>query len=82
MPRPTRRKAVVIAFDAALYPAAAVRGAAQAFAEVATVTVKKVAGRHRVTLAPAADAPEAELLAGEFGNYALGLACQARAKGA
>jgi hypothetical protein len=73
-----RRKPLKLAFDAALYPLAPVRAAAAAWKEVAAITVKKTGGRLEVTLAPREGAPDDDTLAGEFGNYALGLVCEAR----
>lgn len=70
----------MIVFDAGLYPAVALRETAAAFAALAEVKVAKKAGKHQVTLAPKDGAPDDEVLGGEFGNYALGLACAARAK--
>jgi hypothetical protein len=73
-----RRKPLVLSFDGSLYPLESVREAAAAFGKVAEVKVARKGGRAEVTLAPLAGAPEDEILAGEFGNYALGLAVAAR----
>ena len=73
-----RRKALVLSFDGSLYPLESVREAAAAFGQVAAARVVRKGRRAEVTLAPLEGAPEDEMLAGEFGNYALGLAYAAR----
>jgi hypothetical protein len=78
MPAASKRKPVQLSFDASLYPLAAVRAAAVAFGELAASTVKKQGARIVVKLCPHAAAPTDEILCGELGNYALGLACESR----
>jgi hypothetical protein len=73
-----RRKALVLSFDGSLYPLESVREAAAAFGQVARTRVTRKGRKAEVTLAPLEGAPEDEILAGEFGNYALGLAVAAR----
>ena len=75
-----KRKAVSIAFDAGLYPAKSLKETAAAFAALADVKIAKTGTRLKVTLAPKDGAPDDEILLGEFGNYALGLACAARGR--
>ncbi len=77
-----RRKPLLLSFDGSLYPLESVREAAAAFGQVARIKVARKGRRAEVTLAPLEGAPEDEILAGEFGNYALGLACAVRRAGA
>ena len=78
--RMPKRKAVTVAFDAGLYPAKSLRETAAAFAALADVTIAKAGGKHKVTILPREGAPTDEILVGELGNYALGLACAARGR--
>lgn len=73
-----KRKPLVLSFDGSLYPLESVREAAAAFGKVAKVKVARKGKRAEVTLAPVDGAPEDEILAGEFGNYALGRAVARR----
>jgi hypothetical protein len=76
--RAKARKGVILAFDATLYPPAVVKQTAAAFAALAEIEIARAGGLLKVTLAPRPGAPQGDILAGEFGNYALGLACEAR----
>lgn len=75
---PKKRKVMQLSFDASLYPWPALKGAAAAFHELARITIKKQGARVLVKMDPQAAAPTDEILSGEFGNYALGLACETK----
>ncbi|MEK6607422.1 MAG: HxsD-like protein [Myxococcota bacterium] len=65
-------------FDAKLYTATALRETARAFAKVARVIVRRQGERYLVRVEPLPGHGLPPNLNDELGNYALGLAAQAR----
>jgi len=68
-------KTVQIRFHAAIYPLAAVREAAKAYAELAHVAIERAGDHVRVRLTPKVDEPD---LADAFASHALAVAVRRR----